>query len=174
MPLNIEIKARVDDVEPLRKRIEALTHSEPEIIRQRDVFYKTQNGRLKLRYFDDDSAELIYYERTNASGASRSDYQRVQIPQPVETHEILTKIMKVRGIVEKIRMLYYIDQTRVHLDQVEHLGNFLELEVVLRAEQSEQEGEQIAEAVCEKLGIREKNFIDVAYIDLLEEIYTDH
>ena len=174
MPVNIEIKSRVDGFDRLRERIEALTHSDPEIIHQRDVFYRTKSGRLKLRHFDDGSAELIYYDRSVTPVAHRSTYQRVKIPQPAETHEILTKVMAVRGTLEKMRMLYFIGQTRVHLDQVKHLGDFLELEVVLKAEQSEQEGIQIAEDICEKLDIRDDDFIDVAYIDLLEQTHTDH
>jgi predicted adenylyl cyclase CyaB len=174
LPVNIEIKSRIDDFELVRQRIEALTDSVPEIIYQRDTFYRTKSGRLKLRHFDGGSAELIYYDRSDMSGASKSTYQRVRIPQPAETHEIMKKLLDVRGVVEKTRMLYFFGQTRIHLDQVQHLGDFIELEVVLKAEQSEQEGIHIAGDICEKLDIREENFVDVAYIDLLERKYTSH
>lgn len=174
MPVNIEIKARLDDIEDVKDRIEDLTHSKPELLRQRDVFYKTTNGRLKLRQFHEGTAELIYYERSDDAAASSSIYHRVQIPHPAETHEILKNAMAVRGTIEKIRMLYLIGQTRIHLDQVNHLGDFIELEVVLKAGQSEQEGIQTAEYLCEKLGINEKNLIDVAYIDLLEARQANH
>lgn len=42
---------------------------------------------------------------------------------------LLERCMGVKGVVKKTRMLYMVDQTRVHVDSVEGLGDFMELEV---------------------------------------------
>lgn len=73
----------------------------------------------------------------------------------------------VRGVVEKRRRLFLIEQTRVHLDEVTGLGAFLELEVVLRAEQRVEEGQAIARALLAELGVEERSLVGPAYVELL-------
>lgn len=74
----------------------------------------------------------------------------------------------MRGVVRKVRRLYLAGQTRIHLDDVEGLGHFMELEVVLRPGQSEAEGQTIAKTLMEKLGVIESDLLECAYMDLLE------
>jgi predicted adenylyl cyclase CyaB len=74
----------------------------------------------------------------------------------------------VRGVVRKTRYLYLLGQTRLHLDEVEGLGEFMELEVVLRPEQSDAEGQAIARDLMVRLGVREEDLLEGAYMDLLE------
>jgi predicted adenylyl cyclase CyaB len=71
------------------------------------------------------------------------------------------------AVVKKTRTLYLVGQTRVHIDQVEGLGEFLELEVVLRPEQTDAEGESIAAALLSEFGIDKQQLIAEAYVDLL-------
>ena len=71
------------------------------------------------------------------------------------------------GVVKKVRTLYMVGQTRIHLDQVDGLGDFLELEVVLRADQSDEEGPDIASHLMRELGVDDTQLIAEAYIDLL-------
>jgi predicted adenylyl cyclase CyaB len=71
------------------------------------------------------------------------------------------------GVVKKQRLLYLIGQTRVHLDQVEELGYFVELEVVLEDRQATDDGIMIAQDLMKKLDIREDQLVDTAYFDLL-------
>jgi len=59
--------------------------------------------------------------------------------------------------------------TRIHLDEVENLGSFLELEVALNSGQKVNEGIAIANNLMKKLGVSKKDLIDKAYIDLLEK-----
>jgi len=75
----------------------------------------------------------------------------------------------VRGIVRKTRYLYLSGQTRIHLDDVEGLGQFMELEVVLRDGQSDAEGQTIAEELMTRLGVRKEDLLEGAYMDLLEK-----
>ena len=73
----------------------------------------------------------------------------------------------LRGVVRKRRELILIGQTRVHLDDVEGLGHFMELEVVMREGQSNEDGQQIAQGLMSELGIEESDLIACAYIDLM-------
>ncbi len=75
----------------------------------------------------------------------------------------------VRGTVDKVRHLYLVGQTRVHLDDVKGLGQFMELEVMLRPDQTDEEGRQVAEGLISSLGIDRKDLLETAYMDLLEQ-----
>ena len=169
MPRNVEIKARVGDVDALRERVERMAGHGPDIIRQLDTFFHCDNGRLKLRRFSDTRGELIFYQRPNGREPSESRYSRSTTTDPDGLTEVLSKSLGARGVVEKTRTLYWSGQTRIHIDEVEGLGWFMELEVVLEPQQSTTEGTRIANDVMEALDIKETDLVDVAYIDLLEE-----
>jgi predicted adenylyl cyclase CyaB len=110
---------------------------------------------------------LIRYDRANLAGARRSTYSIAHTSDPHVLLEILTKTLGRIGTVKKTRILYLIGQTRVHLDRVEGLGNFLELEVVLRPDQDENEGQSIAADLMAMFGIEQDHLIAEAYVDLL-------
>jgi predicted adenylyl cyclase CyaB len=80
----------------------------------------------------------------------------------------------IRGIVRKTRYLYLVDQTRVHLDEVEGLGQFMELEVVMQEGQSDAEGQLIAEGLMAVLGVERSDLLEGAYMDLLESSLDLH
>ena len=170
MASNIEIKARLSPEHAVRLRAEARARSSlaPEMLHQRDTFYQAAFGRLKLREFGDGRAELIAYEREDGTGPTRSSFVRAPCADPTSLHEALSRSVGIRGVVEKRRQVIHIGQTRLHLDDVAGLGNFLELEVVLREGQSAEEGEAIALELMAAFDIGSESLIDVAYIDLLE------
>jgi predicted adenylyl cyclase CyaB len=169
LPRNVEIKARVHDFEALRQKAEALADGPVEIIEQLDTFYITPKGRLKLRVLAPDRCELIQYTRADDSTAKASSYDIVRSDDPASFSRILESALPIRGVVTKRRHLYLIGQTRVHLDEVEGLGTFMELEVVLPKGQTAEYGAGIAEKLMTKLGIHERDLISGAYIDLLEK-----
>ena len=78
-----------------------------------------------------------------------------------------TRALGVTQIVVKTRLLYHVGQTRLHLDSVDGLGDFLELEVMLRPGQEVAEGEAIAVDLMERLGIRDDELCSTAYADML-------
>ena len=168
MASNIEIKARVDDFAALKARVESLSDQPLRIIPQEDTFFNTDKGRLKLRLLAPNQGYLIYYERPNQDGPKRSDYYLSKTEEPETLKNVLTLALGVRGIVRKTRHLYMVGQTRIHLDEVEGLGHFMELEVVMQAGQSEAEGQSIAENLMRRLGVREDALLEGAYMDLLE------
>lgn len=170
MARNVEIKARLPDAQADRIRRRALARSPvaPEVLHQTDTFYATPSGRLKLRRLHDGRAELVAYDRPDATGPALSAYDRVACDDPDALHAVLARTLGVRGVVEKRREVVLLGQTRVHLDDVKGLGRFLELEVVLREDQSPEEGRAIAVALMELLGIAPESLVECAYIDLLE------
>jgi predicted adenylyl cyclase CyaB len=168
MATNIEIKARVADLAGLRKKVEAISDSAGQRIPQEDIFFHSPQGRLKLRILAEDRGQLIYYERPDSTGPKQSDYFISRTGEPRALQDVLTRTYGVRGAVRKERWLYWIGNARIHLDQVEGLGDFLEFEVVLSDGQSIKEGQAIAASLMSRLDVFEADLIDAAYIDLLE------
>ena len=169
MPSNVELKARVRDCEAFSARARELSDGPVEVIRQVDTFFVTAEGRLKLREPDAGRAQLIYYERPDQDGPKRSDYDIFETPDPGALRSVLSRALGVRGTVEKVRHLYMVGQTRVHLDEVKGLGNFMELEVVLQHDQSDQDGRLVAERLLARLGVERGDLLESAYMDLLEQ-----
>jgi predicted adenylyl cyclase CyaB len=167
MPTNIEIKATLTNRIAAETAAARLSDAGPETIHQEDFFFGCDGARLKLRIFAPDRGELIRYERADAANARGSHYLIARTPDPQILLDILTVTLGRIGMVKKTRTLYLIGQTRVHIDEVGGLGEFLELEVVLRPGQSEVEGESIAMALLRELGIGQEQLIAEAYVDLL-------
>ncbi len=167
MPRNIEIKARIGSIEALLPRARAVAGGEAELIDQDDTFFAVPQGRLKLRQFADGGAELIHYQRPDSGDAKASDYVVVPVPDAAALREALARACGVRGRVRKRRWLLRAGATRIHLDRVEGLGDFMELEVVLGPQQDDEEGTRIAEALMRELGLSEAPRLAGAYLDLL-------
>lgn len=168
MPTNIEIKARVRDFHRLQGLAEDLSDTPCEVIEQEDTFFHTPMGRLKLRVLGPGLGQLIYYERGDTSGPTRSDYIVSRTSEPASLKAALSGALEVRGTVHKRRLLYWVGNTRVHLDEVEGLGSYMELEVVLDVGQTVAQGERIAAELMEKLGVSKADLVQGAYIDLIE------
>lgn len=168
MPSNIEIKARARNFNEIRRRAEQLSDVPVEVIPQEDIFFNTPQGRLKLRILSGDRGQLIYYIRPDQEGPKRSDYHIFDTPDPANLRRVLELAYGIRGIVRKTRYLYLVGQTRVHLDDVDGLGQFMELEVVMQEGQSDADGQAIAESLMTSLGIERSDLIEGAYMDLLQ------
>jgi predicted adenylyl cyclase CyaB len=168
MPRNIEIKARIDDVEALETAAAALADRGPIEIEQDDTFFRCDGARLKLRVFADGAGELIFYRRPDSLGPKESSYWRSPIVSPDSLRQLLTLAFGELGRVKKRRMLYLAGRTRIHLDRVEQLGNFLELEVVLDQDEPADLGVLEATALMRHLHIEPEQLIECAYIDMIQ------
>ena len=168
MALNIEIKARARDFQRQKALAQDLAGKLEAELHQRDVFFESPTGRLKLRYLGRDKGNLISYQRQNQAGPKSSHYQIFKTDQPRRLEQTLRHGLPVRGVVEKVRYLYLVGQTRIHLDDVHGLGHFLELEVVMKPEQSVEDGEKIAREIMKTLEIDTEDLVDCAYLDLME------
>src|SRR5919201_2783225 len=127
---NVELKAR--DASPVRslERARALGAEDRGELRQRDTYFAAPNGRLKLREQEPGGAELIAYERADAARARESRYRIVPVADPGAVREALDAALGTVVVVDKRRRLLEWRGVRIHLDRVEGLGDFVELEGV--------------------------------------------
>lgn len=167
MARNIEIKARIEDVGRTHQLVAGVADRGPETLQQTDTFFKVDSGRLKMREFGDGMAELIYYHRPNQTGPKESLYQRTPVSNANAMRRLLSKTLGIVGCVRKTRTVFWAGRTRIHLDDVQALGNFLELEVVLREQEQLNVGVREAEDLMARLGIEEDSLVPDAYLELL-------
>ncbi len=169
MARNVEVKARVASIAALEPRVAALADQGPITITQDDTFFPCQAGRLKLRAFSESAGELIFYERSDTAEPKPSRYVIAPTAAPAALREALSRAYGTAGRVRKRRTLYLAGRTRIHLDCVDELGEFLELEVVLASGEDVAPGIAEAEHLLAALGIGAEALIDRAYVDLLAE-----
>jgi adenylate cyclase class IV len=172
MARNIEIKARIHDLDRVRSKTASLASGPSRLIEQTDTFFAVPHGRLKVREFADGSAELISYDRPDRPGPKESVFSRVAFSDGRAAVQTLASVLPTRGTVVKRRELFLIGRTRVHLDRVEGLGVFLELEVVMSDGEPSERGDREARQLLAALEIPESDLIERAYIDLLEGART--
>ena len=167
MPRNVEIKARVHDLAALSRAVAAIADGAPTLLLQDDTFFDSPRGRLKLRVFADGSAELISYQRGDVGRPRESRFAKAPVSDPAALAAVLDDALGTAGTVRKRRLLYRRGRTRIHLDEVEGLGSFLELEVELADGQAAADGERVARELMTRLGIAEEDLVASAYVDLL-------
>ena len=172
MATNIEIKARAGNPALLRERAERLSRGPAELLLQEDCFFRVPRGRLKLRVQGSGRGELIYYEREDLAGPKSSHYLLFPTPEPAALRAVLEASLGILGIVRKRRWLFRVGETRIHLDEVAGLGDFVELEVVLQPGQGAPEGRAIAADLMNQLGIAPGDLLAGAYLDLLRDAGT--
>jgi predicted adenylyl cyclase CyaB len=166
MARNVEIKARVTDPTALARLARELAGAEAHVFIQHDVFFRCSTGRLKVRRFADGRGELIAYQRTDARGPRTSHYQIVPCADPAALAAALAATLGVLGEVRKTRRFWLVGRTRIHLDEVDGLGDFVELEVVLEADEPATAGEREAARLMAALGIDRSALVPAAYVDL--------
>ena len=168
MPSNIEIKAFLPDPSRVKQIAEEIGEDKGATL-QEDTFFTSKRGRLKLRRFSATHGELIYYERPDKPGPKQSHYVIYTTGDPDGLRRLLSEALRIEGIVRKKRHLFLVGQSRIHLDEVKELGNFLELEVVLQEGQQPEDGMAIAAGLMKKLGVKKEDLIAGAYIDLISQ-----
>ncbi|MFY1992923.1 class IV adenylate cyclase [Achromobacter xylosoxidans] len=169
MARNIETKARVASLAAVESLAAALSGKEPVAIAQDDTFFACPDGRLKLRAFSDGTGELIFYRRADDTGPKESFYVISPTSSPDTLRDALGLAYGVIGRVRKQRLLFMAGRTRIHLDRVEGLGEFLELEVVLRDGESAEAGMAEARELLASLRIAPEQLVSGAYLDLLAQ-----
>ena len=163
---NVEIKTQLRDRGHVERELERLGARDAGIETQDDVFYRCPSGRLKLRESSRDGAALIHYQRSDEATERISDYEIVRISDPETMRAFLDRALGRSGAVRKQRHLFLLDNVRIHLDRVEQLGDFLELEAIVDAGHTEAQCRQSCAELLERFGIRPEDRLAVAYVDL--------
>ena len=167
MALNIEVKAKTNHSEFIRDYLKINKAEFRGTDFQADTYFNVSNGRLKLREGNIEN-NLIYYERHNTPGAKESNFQLVHISDAKGLKEILTKSLGIKIVVRKKREIYFIRNVKFHIDEVEGLGNFAEIEASdLYADISKEELQKQCNFYLVALRINEEDLISVSYSDLL-------
>jgi len=165
---NVEIKARCPDLAGARERAHRLATRVVGVDRQVDTYFVVPNGRLKLRESSLSGGQLIPYLRPDRAAARRSDYRVLPVDDPAGLRELLAAILGVHRVVRKTREIVLVDNVRIHLDEVEDLGTFLELEAVFDGSPDAEAAEhaKVARLLAE-LGVSEERLVATSYEALL-------
>jgi adenylate cyclase class IV len=164
---NIEIKVECDDLDRVCQSALESGATDVGTFEQIDTFFSVPKGRLKLRQ-EGSAGRLIAYERTDRAELRISSFDNVELEEPGKALVVLRRVLPVIGVVRKTRHLLILHSTRIHLDVVESLGSFVELETIVTT-QSLAEAQAEAELVAKTLGVDKMRAVPVAYIDLLDE-----
>ena len=128
---NIEIKAQVKDLEQVRIRVISECDEYIGSDHQIDTYFKTKSGRIKLRESTLSGSYLIMYNREDTHAPVSSNYYMLVVEDPEGVKAMLEDLLGFHKVVRKKREIFLYQNVRIHLDQVENLGNFLEMEAVL-------------------------------------------
>jgi predicted adenylyl cyclase CyaB len=170
MGQNIEIKARCNNLDKIRNQMAELPAEHSGTEKQHDTFFVTPKGRLKLRQSSLYGDSLIPYMRENQEGPKQSNYALIKLSNGEKTKKLLSEILGTRIEVLKKREVYIYENVRIHLDLVENLGEFIELEAVIDSEDEMEANYNKVQHLMELLEIEQKDLMDVAYADLLEHV----
>jgi len=165
--LNIEIKARLHDRKNEETRLAALGARRLWTHRQKDTFFAVPLGWLKLREVEGRPAEVISYRRpTTHAGPRASDFDVILVEDGAAWLRLFARVLATDKVVAKERTLWIYEHTRVHLDRVDGLGEFLELETVVE-EITQEAARAETQRLVATLGIQERDLVAVPYRDLL-------
>lgn len=168
--LNVEIKARSDNNEELREILKSQGAIYKGIDHQVDTYFKVNFGRLKLREGNIENY-LIFYDREDKEGPKESKVILLQNNLNSTLKEILVKSLGALIVVDKEREIYFIDNVKFHLDKVEGLGEFMEIEAIdVDGTISKEKLLNQCNNFLDILKISKENLISKSYSDLLSKI----
>jgi predicted adenylyl cyclase CyaB len=169
MPANLELKARAADLAAVRERVEAVATAWLGVDEQVDTYFRVARGRLKLRESSLSGGQLVAYLRPDRPGARRSDYVVIPVPELARTKELFAALLGVHRLVRKTREIALHENVRIHLDRVEGLGAFVELEAVWDGSAAgEAEQARKVARLREALAIHDGDLVPLSYEGLLE------
>jgi predicted adenylyl cyclase CyaB len=167
--LLIELKARINNVNDFKKRLSLLDAKYVGKFHQIDTYFKVPQGRLKIRETENkNSAEVVFYKRPNVPDIKKSHILLIQVQPPETAKELLSKFFSTKIVVDKIREIFIIGETRIHLDEVAGLGTFVEFELPTANKVEEiNNSKSLLANLCVKLGIKKEDLEALSYADLL-------
>jgi len=174
MPINLELKAKYPNIKRAETIAVELSETEPEVLQQIDTYYNVPHGRLKLRKIKTvagDIAELIWYDRDEEGSDRISRYERVPVDTSSGFLSILTEALSTDVTVEKQRTVYMWNDCRIHIDLVEHLGPFVEFEILTEQRSDEKERLQFLK---DTFAITDLDTINCSYSDLLRTLDPEY
>jgi adenylate cyclase, class 2 len=164
---NIELKSRLSDLAAARELARSIATKEIGLQEQTDTYFHCPNGRLKLRQIEHTPAQLVWYARPDEEGPKASNYRLVPVTNPETLKAALSDAYGIWCIVRKRREIYLYHNVRIHLDDVEELGTFLEFEAVLGPDIGDEQGRAQLLDLRERFSIQDTDLLAVSYSDLI-------
>jgi len=165
--LNIEIKARCPNPQKIRQYLLSKGADYRGTDTQTDTYFNVPEGRLKLREGNIEN-NLIFYKRQNQTGPRDSQFHLSKTNDPNSLRELLTECLGVKTAVVKKREIYYIQNVKFHIDSIEGLGSFVEIEAGnVLADLSRDVLAEQCDFYVKEFGIEEKDFVEYSYSDLI-------
>jgi predicted adenylyl cyclase CyaB len=167
---NLEFKAPLADGRAALSRARRLGAELWGDLHQTDTYFNVSRGRLKLRETATYGAELIFYERAEESAGRPSDYFVTAVTDAASARDVLGRALGIQRVLRKRRTLVMLDSVRIHFDNVDGLGQFLEIEVPVRDD--EDAAARRLTRLIESLGYSWADCIRRSYLDLVTELAT--
>jgi adenylate cyclase class IV len=167
---NLEIKVLTKNIEEIRNKALEINALDNGILTQKDTYFLVGEKRLKLRE-QGTINYLIYYIRSNINDSKKSKYYTINIPKILVklTKKLFSIIFGVKVIVHKKRSLLLYKNTRIHLDDVENLGAYVELETIFTKNKKEKELNDEHNFIITSLGLNTLEKISNSYSDMIIE-----
>ncbi len=165
MPINIEFKASIKDLNAAEEKLRQLNPLYIGEDLQTDTYFNVLHGRLKLREGNIENA-LIYYERENLAASKQSNVMLYEHTPSIKLKALLEKLHGIKTVIIKRRKIYFIDNVKFHFDIVENLGEFIEVEAI------DKDG-TIPIELLQNQAEKYISFFDIAQQDFIELSYSD-
>lgn len=163
-----EIKAHCSNPEKIEELLLANNASFKGQDHQIDTYFKVSKGRLKLREGSIENT-LIFYDRVESQGikSSQVKFLKLEQTQVAALKQILITVHPILVVVDKQRKIFFIDNVKFHIDRVENLGSFVEIEAIGTKQQNFDELQKQCEYFQSYLGISNQECIASSYSDLI-------
>jgi len=165
--LNVEIKARCRDPDRIRALLAERGAEFRGVDRQVDTYFHCRRGRLKLREGNIERA-LIHYDRPDSPGPKPAAVTLYRPPADPALKAALAAALGVRAIVEKRREIYFLDNVKFHIDQLDPLGTFVEIEAIDETGDADREHlHRQCREYLDLFGIRPADLVTRSYGDMV-------
>lgn len=169
MHINVEFKALCENPDKVREILTSQGADYKGRDHQVDVYFNVPNGRLKLRKGNIENS-LIGYQREDVAGSKQSNVHLFKTEPGTPLEEILTTTLGVKVVVDKQRDIYFIGNVKFHVDEVQGLGSFVEVEAIdLEGNIGREKLQQQCNQYKALLGVRDEDLLAKSYSDLLME-----
>ena len=167
---NFEIKARYDKLDFAEKQAVSIGADLLGIDHQTDTYFTTRMGRFKLRNTTLSQPYLIPYLRSSEKDIKLSRYEKIPVENPESVKYLFTQLLGRELEIRKKRKIYIFENVRIHLDEVEELGTFIELESVFDPDKSDERLEKKKiNRLMELFEINNDSLLSLSYYELIRE-----
>ncbi len=162
----IEIKARSKNSDKVRRALKDKNAEYKGIDHQIDTYFNVAEGRLKLREGNIEN-NLIHYHRPDIDGPKNSLVTLYKSNPESTLKEVLTKALGIKVVVKKQREIYFINNVKFHIDEVDSLGSFIEIEAIGIKNDNTEELRKQCTHYMQLLEVKDSDLVTNSYSDLL-------